>query len=41
MRFEIKNKHGHYELYVNGRFNSSHDTMVEAVDEIERIKEEG
>lgn len=40
MSFEIKHKGGHYELYVNGRFNSSYDSFTEATDAIEEMREE-
>ena len=35
---EIKNKNGHYELYVDGKFHSTHDTMPEAIAEAEEIR---
>lgn len=40
MRFEIRRKYGHYELYVDGRFYGSYDTIPEAGKEIDLIREE-
>lgn len=34
--YEIKNVNGHYEVYLNGLFYCSADTMFEAVDELEK-----
>ena len=36
--YEIKNKNGHYELYVNGKFYCSADTFTEAAREIDRVR---
>ncbi len=38
MKFEIKQKDGHYELYVDGEFYKTCDTALEAADIIEKIK---
>jgi hypothetical protein len=38
MKFEVKNVHGHYELFVDGKFHGSFDTMVEAAKEIDDIR---
>lgn len=38
MNFEIRQNFGHYELFVNGQFHGSFDTMKEAADEIEAIR---
>ena len=35
--YEIKPVNGHYEVYVNGEFKCSADTMPEAVSELEKI----
>lgn len=40
MKFEIKRRYDHYELFVNERFYGSYDTVKEAADEIDRISEE-
>jgi hypothetical protein len=39
MNFEIKHVHDHYELFVDGRFYGSYDTVSEAVKEIDAIRE--
>lgn len=39
MRFDVKQRNGHYELYVNGKFYGSYDTMKEAADDIEKINQ--
>ncbi len=36
--FEIKSVYGHYEVYVDGRFFGSYDTVIEAAKEIDAIK---
>ena len=41
MKFEIKQKDGRYELYVNGVYHSTHDTALEAANAIEKIKKGG
>ena len=41
MRFDIKIKAGHYELYVNDMFYGSYDTMTEAAQEIDLIMDRG
>ena len=41
MQFDIRNRNGHYELYVNGKFYGSYDTIYEAGEEIDKINEEG
>lgn len=40
MRFEIKNDHGHYTLYVDGMFYGSYDKFSEAADDVEMLKKE-
>ena len=34
-KIDIKHKDGHYELSIDGKFHSSHDTVMEAVKEAE------
>lgn len=34
--YEIKNVNGHYEVYLNGLFYCSADTMPEAIEELEK-----
>jgi len=34
MSYKIRPKHGHYEVYINGKFYCSADTLAEAVKEI-------
>lgn len=41
MRYSIRNEHGHYVLYVNGRFYGSYDTVSEASSEIDALEEGG
>ena len=36
--FEIKNVYGHYEVYMDGKFVGSYDTIVEAAKDIDAIK---
>jgi len=38
MKFEIKSEHGHYVMYVNGRFYGTYDTISEAAEDIEALK---
>lgn len=35
--YEIKQSHGHYEVYINGEFYCSADTATEAAKEVEAI----
>lgn len=35
MNYKIVTNHGHYEVYVDGEFFCSTDTMIEAVREVE------
>ena len=37
MKFDIRHEQGHYTLYVNGKFHSTHDTVHEAAIEIDQI----
>lgn len=37
---EIKNEHGHYVLYISGKFAGSYDTFMEAVKAYEEHEEE-
>lgn len=39
MKFDIKHVMDHYELKVNGKFHSSHDTVSDAAKEIDLILE--
>ena len=39
MKFDIRHSGDHYELLVNGKFHSSHDTVTEAAKEIDQILE--
>ena len=39
MKFEIQQRFGHYELFVDGKFYGSYDTMTEAANEIEDIRQ--
>ncbi len=41
MKFEIRRRFDHYELYVNGKFYGSYDSVHEAAGEIDKITEEG
>lgn len=34
MSYQITEKHGHYEVYINGKFFCSVDTITEAVNEL-------
>ena len=36
MEYDIKPIHGHFEVYVNGKFYCTTDTMAEAMEEIEK-----
>lgn len=38
MHYEIKNVHGHFEIYVNGNFYCSANNMAEVREEIESIE---
>ena len=38
MNIEIKPMHGHFEVYINGNFYCSADTMAEAIEEVETIQ---
>lgn len=40
MQFEIKHVQGHYELFVDGQFYGSYDTVAEAAKDIDLIREE-
>lgn len=40
MTYEIKSIHGHFEVYANGEFICSTDTIGEAVKEIESLRRE-
>lgn len=40
MKIEIKSEHGHYVMYVNGKFYGSYDTVSEAANDIDEIKKE-
>lgn len=40
MKFEIKQKYGRYELYVNGVYHSTYDTAIQAAEAIEKLKME-
>lgn len=35
--YKIIPKNGHYEVYIDNEFQCSADTMIEAVDELEKI----
>ena len=35
LEYQIYQRHGHYEIYINGKFFCSTDTMTEAAKEIE------
>ena len=35
MNYQIKHNNGHYEVYINGKFYCSADTMREAIKEAE------
>lgn len=37
MRLDIRHNNGHYELYVNGVFYGSYDTIQEAAQDIENL----
>lgn len=39
VEYEIKHREQHYELYINGRFYCSTDTIEEAVEEMEAYSE--
>lgn len=41
MTYEIKSIHGHFEVYANGKFICSADTMMEAVKELEELRKGG
>lgn len=36
-RYDVKNVNGHYEIYINGKFYCSADTVSEAANEIDKI----
>lgn len=38
MDYEVKHIHGHFEIYVNGKFYCTADNMVEVDEEIENLK---
>ena len=38
--YKIISKNGHYEVYVNGKFYCSADTIIEAARELESIVKE-
>lgn len=38
MNIEIKPVYGHFEVYINGNFYCSADTMAEAIEEVETIQ---
>lgn len=38
--YQIISKNGHYEVYVNGKFYCSADTIIEAARELESMVEE-
>ena len=40
MNYKITKKYGHYEVYIDGRFYCSADTILEAIHEVETYKEE-
>lgn len=40
MHYEIKFVHGHFEVYANGEFICSADTITEAAKEIELLRNE-
>ena len=37
MNYEVKQVHGHYEIYIDGNFYCTADNMVEVVEEIEKF----
>ena len=37
MDYEVKQIHGHYEIYIDGNFYCTADNMVEVVEEIEKF----
>ena len=37
MDYEIKPAYGHFEVYINGKFYCSADSMAEAIEEIDKI----
>ncbi len=39
MKFDIRQEHGHYELYVDGVFYGSFDTATEAAQSADEIKD--
>lgn len=39
MKFEIRQEHGHYVMYVDGKFYGSYDTVAEAARDIDAIKD--
>ena len=38
MDYEIKHVHGHFEIYINGKFYCTADNMAEVDEEIENLK---
>lgn len=36
--YEFRNIHGHYEVFINGEFVLSADTLTEAIKEIEQME---
>lgn len=38
MNYEVKQVHGHYEIYINGDFYCSAENMTEVREEIEGIE---
>ena len=38
MDYEVRHIHGHFEIYVNGKFYCTVDNMVEVDEEIENLK---
>ena len=37
MNYEVKQIHGHYEIYIDGNFYCSVDNMTEVREEIEKL----
>ena len=40
MNYQIKNNHGHYELYIDGIFHCSADTISEIVTELQNCSKQ-
>lgn len=36
MNYEVKQVHGHYEIYINGKFYCTADNMTEVEEELEK-----